>query len=604
MKRRDVISSIPLVGIGMSMGSTISANASTTSEGGGGGTAGVRPPDVVSSGDRPVGRPFATRSAAYGISGAAASAHPLATMAAIDILRRGGSAADAAIAMNACLGVVEPCSCGIGGDMYALLWNPAERRVEGLSSSGRSPLGLSLEEARKRTRNGVLPTYGAVTVSVPGAVAGWWALHKRFGKLPWADLFAPAIDIAERGSIVPPVIAFWTAAGMATLERAGVEELDNAKRIWTKAGRPFEAGDRFHNKDLARTCRLIAAGGEDAFYRGEIAEISERYFKRVGGWLTRRDFVQHRAKWSVPSSTDYRGAQVFAIAENTQGIATLQMLNMLERFDMKGAGFQSALSIHLQAEAKRLAFEDRARFYGDPDFSRIPTEWLLSKEYAAQRASLIRPDRISERVMAGDAPSHGDTTYFTVADDSGLMISMIQSNFTLLGSGLVADGLGFMFQSRGQLFSFKEGHPNVYAPGKRPFQTIIPGFALRNGAPWMSFGVMGGDMQPQGQVQAILNRVDYALDVQEAGDSPRWHHSGSSEAMGEDYGPKTPTGTLHLERGVPAATRQALAAMGWSIQDGFPNFGRYQAIEASLASGARSYAAAADMRADGVALAY
>jgi gamma-glutamyltranspeptidase / glutathione hydrolase len=603
MRRRDVLSSFPsaAVGIASALPASASVRPATSADD-------ISPRnhirEVVSSGDRPVGQPFATRSAAYGINGAAASAHPLATMGALDILRRGGSAADAAITLNACLGVVEPCSCGIGGDLYALLWNPADGRVEGLASSGRSPIGLSLEEARRRTRGGVLPTFGAVTISVPGAVAGWWALHKRFGKLPWAELFAPAIEIAERGSIVPPVIAYWMAAGMAALERAGVEELDNARRLWTKAGHPIQAGDHFSNPDLARTYRLIAAGGEDAFYRGEIAEISERYFKRVGGWLRRQDFAQHRARWTVPSSTEYRGAQVFAIAENTQGIATLQMLNILERFDMKAAGFQSALSIHLQAEAKRLAFEDRARFYGDPEFARTPTDWLISKDYAAQRARLIRPNRISERVMPGEAPSHGDTTYLTVADDDGLMISMIQSNYMLFGSGLVPDGLGFMFQNRGQLFSFQDGHPNAYAPGKRPFQTIIPGFALRDGAPWLSFGVMGGDMQPQGQVQTIVNRVDHALDVQEAGDAPRWHHSGSSEAMGEDYGPKTPTGKLHLERGVPAATRQALAAMGWRIEDGFPNFGRYQAIEASHASGGRSYAAAADMRADGVALAF
>jgi gamma-glutamyltranspeptidase/glutathione hydrolase len=320
--------------------------------------------------------------------------------------------------------------------------------------------------------------------------------------------------------------------------------------------------------------------------------------------MTRADLAAHESEWTQPFSTSYRGVDVHAIGANTQGLATLQMLNILERFDMRGAGFQTPLSIHLQAEAKRLAYEDRARYYADPNFSKIPAEWLVSKDYAAQRAALIRSDRINPNVRPGQAPSRGDTTYFSVADKDGMMVSLIQSNFRGMGSGLVADGLGFMFQDRGQLFTLQDGHPNVYAPGKRPFQTIIPGFATRGGRPWMSFGVMGGDMQPQGQTQIIINMLEHGLSVQEAGDAPRWHHEGSSEQMGEDDKSIGGTGLLRLETGVPEATKAALAAMGWRIGPSDGGFGRYSAVERRESSGQLVYASAADVRADGLALAY
>jgi gamma-glutamyltranspeptidase/glutathione hydrolase len=268
-------------------------------------------------------------------------------------------------------------------------------------------------------------------------------------------------------------------------------------------------------------------------------------------------------------------------------------------------GFQSPAAIHTQAEAKRLAYEDRARYYADPHFSEIPTSWLNSKAYAAERASLIRPDRIQMRVYPGEAPSHGDTTYLSVADSSGMMISLIQSNYRGMGSGLVADGLGFMFQDRGELFSLVEGHPNLYQPGKRPFQTIIPGFAVKAGRPWMSFGVMGADMQPQGQAQVIINRIDYGLDVQAAGDSPRWRHEGgSSQSMGEDLAGLGPLGVLRLESGVPEAARRALAEIGWPMGASDGSFGRYQCIEQRMSGSHRVYAAASEMRADGTALVY
>lgn len=559
-------------------------------------------PDVH-AGDRPVGVSFGSRSPAYGRSGAAGTAHPLATLAGIEILKAGGSAVDAAIAINACLGFLEPTSSGIGGDVYAMLWDPAQRKVVGLAGSGRSPRGLSLETVRSRARNGELPKLGAVTVSVPGAVDGWWTLHRRYGRLPWRDLFAPAIALASEGVPVPDVISYYMRRAMAAFvePERGIEEVDNARRTF---GTGPQRGEIFRNPDLARTYGLIAEGGRDAYYDGPIARTIEAYFRRIGGWMTRADLAAQRAEFTEPHSTDYRGVTVHALGANTQGIATLQMLNMIERFDMRAAGFQSARSIHLQAEAKRLAYEDRARYYADPDFARVPVDWLISKDYAAERARLIRPDRVNPEVRPGQAPSRGDTTYFSCADRWGTMVSMIQSNFRGMGSGLVADGLGFMFQDRGQLFSLQDGHPNLYAPGKRPFQTIIPGFATRDGGPWMAFGVMGGDMQPQGQSQIIVNRVDYGLDVQGAGDSPRYHHEGSSESMGEDEPGMGPTGLLRLESGVPEATRRALADMGWTIGASDGGFGRYHCVEHRMSGDQRVYAAASEMRADGLALAY
>jgi gamma-glutamyltranspeptidase/glutathione hydrolase len=561
-------------------------------------------PDVE-AGDRPVGPSFGTRSEVFGRNGGAASSHPLGTLAGIEILKKGGSAVDAAIAINAAHGFLEPTANGIGGDLYAMLWDPGASRVVGIAGSGRSPRGLSLETVRSRARNGVLPPYGAVTVTVPGTVDAWWRLHQRYGKLRWAELFEPAIAYAEGGVPLSPVVAYYMNRGMENFARPGlgIEEIANAQATYASGDRA-RAGEIFRNPDLARTYRMIAEGGRDAFYEGEIARTIESYFRRIGGWMTRADLAAHQSEWSEPASTTYRGVTVHAIGANTQGIATLQMLNMLETFDMKEAGFLTPLSIHLQAEAKRLAYEDRARYYGDPDFSRMPTDWLVSKDYAGERARLIRPDRINPSVAPGQAPSQGDTTYFSVADKDGMMVSLIQSNFRGMGSGLVPDGLGFMLHDRGQLFTLQEGHPNEYAPGKRPFQTIIPGFATREGKPWLSFGVMGGDMQPQGQTQVILGRVDHGLDGQAAGDAPRWHHEGSSEQMGEDDKSIGGTGLLRLETGIPERTARALAEMGWRIGPSDGGFGRYSSVERRESGGDLVYAAASDVRADGIGLAY
>jgi gamma-glutamyltranspeptidase/glutathione hydrolase len=594
MRRRTFLAALPVSAAAAAAASSASAQVPRPKDGN---------PELaradVRPGDRVAGALFSTRSAAWGVNGAAATAHPLASLAAMDILRKGGSAVDAAIAANACLGFLEPTGCGIGGDCFVLLWDPKTRKVVGLNGSGPSPKGLSLETVRARAVDGRIPSWGAITVSVPGAVAAWGALHGRYGKLPWKDLFGPAIGLASEGVPVAQTIAFYLASAVRryTNPASKIEETDNFLKVWTKDGKAPVEGEVFKNPALANTYKLMAEGGPRAFYEGEIAGRIEAYFRRIGGWMTRADLAAHKSEWTQPLVTGYRGVDVYGLSPNSQGLSTLQILSMMETFDIKAMGFQSAAAIHHAVEAKRLAYEDRARFFADPAFSPAPLEWLNSKDYARERAKLIRPDRILETVYPGQAPSRGDTTYFTVADKDGMMISIIQSNYRGMGSGLSPDGLGFMFQNRGEMFALTDGHPNVYAPGKRPFQTIIPGFAVKDGQPWLGFGVMGGDMQPQGQAQIISNMVDFGLDVQAAGDSPRWHHEGGMEPTGEALGHP---GLLRLETGVPGETRAALEKLGWKIGASDGGFGGYQAIERWPGR----YAAATELRKDGIALAY
>ena len=381
-------------------------------------TADIQTLTDIRGGDRVTGAPWATRSAVWGCNGAAATAHPLASLIAIDVLKAGGSAADAAIAANIALGFLEPIACGIGGDAFALLWDPQTRQVVGLNGSGRSPRALSLEEHRRRARDGNIHSHGIVSVSVPGAVDGWWMLHQRYGKLKWAELFAPTIALAEAGAPVAQTVAYYLASSHRafTSPRLGIEETDNFLKVYAPEGRTPGEGEVFANPALARTLRLIAEGGRDAFYEGEIAATIERYFARIGGWLTKADFAAHHGDWVTPATINYRGVDVWGLPPNGQGLATLQMLNMLERFDLAGMGFLSTQALHHMVEAKRLAFEDRARYYADPDFAQIPVEWLLSKEYAAERAALIRPDRMLVPAHPGEAPGQGDTTYLCASD--------------------------------------------------------------------------------------------------------------------------------------------------------------------------------------------
>lgn len=613
MRRRTFLSTLPagalLAGAGSTVAQSRAPAATAQAEAPTAPRAPADPYAGVGIGDRVTGPRFMGRSTVWGGNGAAATAHPAATLIGLDTLRRGGSAIDAAIAINAALGFLEPTANGIGGDAFCLMWDPGQKKVVGFNGSGNSPLGLSLETARSKAVDGYLPRYGAVTVNTPGTVDAWWSAHQRYGKLPWKEVLLPVAELCEQGVPVPQVIAWYLERNMAGFDRAAahIEENDNRKKVWRPHGRTPRVGEVFANPDLGRTYRLIAEGGRDAFYDGVIADHIERYFKRIGGWLTRADLAAHRTEWVEPLMTTYRGVEVYSLGPNTQGLSTNQILNICEQFDLKAMGFQSAASIHVQAEAKRLAFEDRARYFADERFAKAPTAWLNSKEYAAERARLIDPNRVMDRVFPGDAPTQGDTTYFSVADKDGMMVSWIQSNYRGMGSGLVPDGpdggtLGFMFQDRGELFALTDGHPNVYAPGKRPFHTIIPGFACKDGEPWLAYGVMGGGMQPQGQAQIIINMVDYGLDPQAAGDSPRWQHYGSSEPTGQ---PAEGVGKLHLESGVPEATKQQLAAMGWDLGPPDGGFGGYQNIMKQINEQGRwTYGAATEMRKDGDALAY
>lgn len=615
MRRRTFLTSVPAGALmAGAVGSAGTADAqSAAPKAGPVGPSPASAPDPyagIGIGDRITGPKFVGRSTVWGANGAAATAHPTATLIGLDTLRRGGSAIDAAIAINAALGFLEPTANGIGGDAFGLLWDPKQKKVVGFNGSGNSPLGLSLDTARSKAgADGYLPRYGAVTVNVPGCVDAWWSAHQKYGKLPWKDILIPVAELCEQGVPMPQVVAYYLQRNMAGFERQAstIEENDNRKKVWLTKGRTPRTGEIFANPDLGRTYRAIAEGGRDAFYNGALADHMERYFKRIGGWLKRSDLAAHNTEWVEPLMTTYRGVEVYSLGPNTQGLSTNQILNICEQFDLKSMGFQSAASLHIQAEAKRLAFEDRARYFADERFAKAPTEWLNSKAYAAERAKLINPNRVMDRVFPGDAPTQGDTTYFSVADKDGMMVSWIQSNYRGMGGGLVPDGpdgstLGFMFQNRGEMFALTDSHPNVYAPGKRPFHTIIPGFACKDGEPWLAYGVMGGGMQPQGQAQIIINMVDYGLDPQEAGDAPRWQHYGSSEPTGQ---PAEGVGKLHLESGVPDQTKRQLEAMGWSLGPPDGGFGGYQNVmRQANEQGRWTYGAATEMRKDGNALAY
>ncbi len=560
-------------------------------------------------GDRVSGDHYATRSPVIAVNGMAATAHPLASQAALDVLKAGGNAVDAAIAANAAIGLMEPTGNGIGGDLFVIVWDPETREVYGLNAAGRSPRSLSYDEVVETVgEGGAIPPLGAMPVSVPGTVDGWFTLHERFGSMAMADILAPAISYAENGFPVTETIGYYWDRNMRILEtrfeNGGFEEFANAQATYlTEDGDAPREGEIFRNPDLANTLRALAEGGRDAFYEGDIARTIDAYMERIGGWLSYEDLASHRSEWVDPVSVNYRGYDVWELPPQGQGIAALQMLQIIEEYDLASMGFMSAEALHVMIEAKRLAFEDRARFYADPDFADMPIETLVSDEYADQRRALISMDAAMETVTHGDpaALEDGDTTYLTVADGNGMMVSLIQSNFRGMGSGLVPDGLGFMLQDRGELFSLDRNHPNVYAPGKRPFHTIIPAMVTRDGEAYLSFGLMGGAMQPQGHVQIITNMIDFGLNVQEAGDAARWRHDGSSSETGE-AGAVAGVGVVSLESGVPQSVREALEALGHVIQDGDGGFGGYQAILRDAETGVLH--GASEMRKDGAAQGY
>ena len=564
--------------------------------------------ESIAAGGRPVGAIW-SRSPVYGANGMAATAQPLASQVAIDILKQGGSAVDAAIAANAALGLMEPTGNGIGGDLFAIVWDPKTKELYGINGSGRSATGRSLEEMREKAGGNSIPAFGSLPVTVPGTVGAWYDLHARFGKLPMADNLAPAIRYAEEGFPVSPVIAYYLQANLKRFEQVQdqIEEFDNARATYFANGAP-KTGDLFRNPDLANTLRTIAAGGRDVFYKGPIARTIDTYMKRIGGDLAYEDFAAHQSEWVEPACVDYRGTDLCELPPNSQGFAALEMASILKNIDLSRYPRGSAEVLHYITEAKRLAFADLARFYADPDFAKIDYDRLLSDAYGRERFALIDPERATPEFGPGEdlLEGEGDTTYLTVADKDGMMVSLIQSNYRGMGSGLVADGLGFMFQDRGELFSLDPALPNAYAPGKRPFQTIIPAFLMRGGAPLMSFGVMGGGMQPQGHVQILINMVDYGMNVQEAGDAARLNHDGGRQPTDPLVGGEgiDPLGVLALEPGISKETIAQLGAMGHNVElvDNGVIFGGYQAILRDPETGV--YAGATEMRKDGTVAAY
>ncbi len=551
--------------------------------------------------DRITGKPFATRSEVLAQHGMVCTSQPLASQVGLEVLKAGGSAVDAAIAANAALGLMEPVNCGVGGDLFAIVYSAKENKLYGLNASGRSPLGLSYDQMQAelaKLKRTTIPSHGLLPISVPGAVDGWFELHRKFGKLPMKQALAPAIRYAQEGFPVTETIAYYWAIGV---RNAKTNRLPGAfLETFAPGGHAPACGEIFKNPDLANTYTLLAEKGRDAYYRGEIADKIDAFMRSNGGWLRKLDFEKHTSTWVTPVSVNYRGYDVFELPPNGQGIAALQMLNILEGFNLHAMGFQSADAFHVMIEAKKLAFEDRARFYADPDFAKVPVQGLLAKSYAAERRKLIRLDRAARTYDAGNpALQQGDTIYLTTADGEGNMVSLIQSNYRGMGSDIVVPGLGFGFQDRGEMFVFEPGHPNVYAPGKRPLHTIIPAFIMKDGRPFMSFGVMGGAMQPQGHVQIVVNIADFGLGLQEAGDAARWQHEGST-----DYNtPRMATGGwVNLESGIPWATVAELKRRGHDIRFDLGGYGGYQAILWDATN--KVYHGASESRKDGCAIGY
>jgi gamma-glutamyltranspeptidase/glutathione hydrolase len=544
--------------------------------------------------DRPFGASGVSRSEVFAEHGMAATSHPLATDIALEILKQGGSAVDAAIAANAALGLMEPTGCGIGGDLFAIVWDPDAESLSGLNASGRSPRALTLEYFKEQGLEQI-PPRGPLPVSVPGTVDGWYALHEQFGRLSMARNLAPAIRYAREGFPLTEVIAQYWA-----LNAEALEDYPGFAEVFMPGGRTPRKGEIFRNPRLADTYEKIAKGGRDAFYKGEIARRIAAYMKEQGGFLAYGDLAAHKSEWVDPVSADYRGYTVWELPPNGQGIAALQILNILEGYDIAAMGLDSAEYVHTFVEAKKLAFEDRASYYADPAFVDVPVEYLVSQRYADARRKLIDPAKASLELPAGDDSLRaGDTIYLTVADESGMMVSLIQSNYRGMGSGMTPGGLGFILQDRGELFSLDPAHPNVYAPGKRPFHTIIPAFVTRDRKPWLSFGVMGGGMQPQGHAQILVNLVDFGMNLQEAGDAPRIRHDGSSEPTGEVM---SDGGTVYLESGFGDATRAGLEKRGHRLAPGDGGFGGYQAIRRDHEHGV--YVGASESRKDGHAAGY
>ena len=540
--------------------------------------------------DRIKGEKFASRSEVIGQNGMVATSHPLATQIGLDILKQGGTAVDAAIAANIALGLMEPTGNGIGGDLFAIVWDAKTKKLHGLNASGPAPKNISIDYFKQQGLTKI-PSYGPLPVTVPGAVDGWVKLHERFGKLKFASLFEPTIEYAIKGFPITETIAYYLDRSQKRFEN-----YPNFNEVWVKNGKMPQKGEIFKNPQLASTLKTIAENGREGFYEGPIAQTMVEFIQSQGGFLSYDDLAGFHSEWTPPVSSNYRGYDVWELPPNGQGIAALQILNILENYDLKTMGLYSSEYIHLFTEVKKIVFADRAKYYADPHFADIPVKELISKSYAKERAKLIDLNNVSATDEPGILKS-GDTIYLTVADKYGNMVSLIQSNYRGMGSGMMPPGLGFMLQDRGELFSLDKNHRNALLGGKRPFHTIIPAFVTKEGKPFMSFGVMGGATQPQAHAQIIINMVDFGLNLQEAGDAPRIVHSGSSQPTDETM---KDGGTLSLETGFGEIIEDELAAKGHTIKYEKGIFGGYQAI--MFKDGV--YYGASETRKDGQAAGY
>ena len=518
--------------------------------------------------DRIIGKDFATRSEVIATNGMAATSHPLATQTAIDVLKDGGNAIDAAIAANAVLGLVEPTGCGIGGDLFAIVWIEEDKKLYGLNSSGPAAQDMTIKKLKAMGIDKI-PPFGPLPVTVPGAVAGWTALHKRFGKKSFDELFTNAIYYADNGFPITEVVGYYLQ-----LSSERYKDYPNFKDVWMPNGDALKKGDIFINKGLANTYKEIAKSYGESFYKGDIARIISKFITEQGGFLTEDDLKNYQPEWITPVSSNYRGFDVWELPPNGQGIAALQILNILEQYDISNMGHNSAEYIHIFTEAKKLAYEDRAKYYADMNFADVPVIELISKEYALERNKLIDLKKAASTYDTGIF-ENGDTIYMTVADSDGNMVSLIQSNYRGMGSGMVPPNLGFMLQDRGEMFNLDPKHRNSLEGGKRPFHTIIPAFITKDDKPFISFGLMGGGMQPQGHAQIVVNIVDFQMNLQEAGDAPRIRHFGSSEPTGETM---INGGFLSLESGIDNQVRSKLLKLGHNLKDEKGGYGGYQAI--------------------------
>lgn len=541
-------------------------------------------------GDRPFGALHQTRSAVMARHGAIATSQPLATAAGLRVLESGGNAIDAAVTAAAVLSVVEPTMNGVGGDLFAMVYDPKTASVHGLNASGRAGAGATLQAFQQRDLARI-PIRGPLSVTVPGVVDGWNELLTKYGTITLAQALQPAIGYARDGYAVSPIIA----GQWKEVESVLARDPETAATFLINGKAP-EAGEVFKNPRLAGSLEKIAAGGRDVFYKGEIAKAIADDMERRGGFLTLQDLAAHHSDWVDPLSTTYRGYRVFELPPNTQGATALEMLNIMEGYDLKALGHNSAPYLHLLVEAKRIAFADRDAWIGDPSTTpAAAVDRMVSKDYAAERRREINPDHAADGYRAlsiagstANGEPHpvgtGDTVYLTAADDKGNAVSLIESLFETFGSGIVAGDTGIALQDRGTLFSLTPGHPDQIAPGKRPFHTLVPSMVTKDGSLWLTFGVMGGDMQAQAHAQVLANLIDFGMNIQAAGEAARFRHTANG---------------LALESAIDPDARSRLTAMGYHLIQMHDAFGGFQGILIDPAT--HVLMAGSDPRKDGMA---